>query len=469
MNKITTGIQLNQKQELRITADTVQSLAILKMNCVELAEHARKEFLENPVLEEAEYQKTDEYSADIQHDSRKSSEEEYDGWNGSGDDYAVRSVDDSSGVSAFEQFYRRESTLQEHLMEQLHQSPLGAKLRSITEYLIASLDDDGYLRCDMEDVIRKCSASNEELVAAIRVIQGMDPAGVGARSIGECLKLQLEDRGLMDDVYSIILGELLPELASGKSVTAAKRLGMTKAELAERLKVLKSLDPKPGGRYSDGQAMSYAVPDVNVTLEDGMFSVTINQSGIPSIRINPDYDEMLRGGNCDSELKAYLTDKIKSANLLIAGIEQRNRTLMRITEEIIRRQPDYFREGDGALRGMTMQEIADALDIHVSTVSRAISDKYIQMGCRVMPMRQFFAAGVRRSEASGDDDSQGISSEAVKSRIRELIKGEDRRKPLSDSKLAEALAAMGIEISRRTVAKYRDAEGIPPASERKGL
>lgn len=338
-----------------------------------------------------------------------------------------------------------------HLLFQAGLLKLEPALYSAAQAVIHALDSDGYLRTPLDTL----GADHALMEAALRVVQHLDPSGVGARSLSECLCLQLRAEGECGLPYRI--AELYLEQAGRHAfATIAASEHVPLAAVQEAYRRIQCLSPYPCAEFSAAVEESAVVPDVLLTERDGAFSVSVNRAYTPELTVSPFY-QALGHESEDPEVRQYLAKKVTQAEWLIHCIAQREQTLLRCCEEILRRQTPYFR-GDGPLAPMTMQDVALAVDLHVSTVSRALNGKYIQTPRGVRPLRSLFSAKLASGEYSGD---------MVQQMLETLVRAEDKRAPLSDQQLAEQLAAQGITISRRTVAKYRQQLQIPPAASRK--
>lgn len=429
---------IEQKQTLKLSAAQLQTIEILQLSALELEQKVQAELNENPVLEidenamDSETLRTEIYRESFDSSDRSSDEE---------------------GAAAYEKFYVREDTLVDHLMKQLHAISCPDNVRRACRFVIYSLDNNGFLSMSPEDLEAESENTAEEFRQAIPIVQSMDPSGVAAGDVTECLKLQLDPSGeSYEDACKVI--DMLPELASGNVRKVTRETGIAADRLKSLLPLIQSLDPKPGARFSSGESLKHVAPDVTAQLENGELLIRV-AGRIPQLILNPYYLEMARN-SADKDVSKYLKERIDSAGLLIRGIEQRNDTIINVTRVILTRQSRFLQNGEHTLEPLTMQEVADEIGVNVSTVSRAVSGKYLKCPAGTYALKYFFTGEV----AGGTRDS-------ILKRIRSLIDGEDPAKPLSDQKIAEMLSSEGIEISRRTVAKYRDEAGILPTSARR--
>ena len=468
MTEIGTGSTIEQKQTMKINPAQLQKIEILQMTQLELEEKIRIELMENPVLELGEaagdgydeyssaHGETDAYGNDDKHydgdDQHYDSYDDHDYWDMHGSGGAGAGRDE--GIAAFEKFYRTEETLGEYLLKQLGGAGCTDAVRRAAGYIIYSLNDNGYLDTDLDEIAKLASCSAEEAESALSAVQSLDPAGVGARTVEECLCLQLDPADdLYEDAGRVIRG-YLRDIAFGNIRAITSSLGISAARLVRIIELIRTLDPKPGQRFSDNMPVQYMEPDVYAGLADGELEVRL-AGAQPHLCLSSYYTSLVRSSS-DAAVTDYLKERIDSASRLIQNIEQRNRTLLNVAEAVMRRQIHFIELGPKALRPLTMQEIADELDINVSTVSRAVSGKHIHCGGGTYALRQFFTSEV-----------SGMARDSVLERIKELIAGEDPAHPLSDQKIADILSGENIEISRRTVAKYRDSAGILSTSMRK--
>lgn len=455
------GIKLEQvqSQRLNLTPELVQSIKILQQNSVELENYIQEELMSNPMLE----------LADNQPDfSREEKDNRFD-WTEhakerSYDDRSSRRLTESEkGDYNYEQFVKARYSLYDFLHMQLALIPgLDPKTRKIAEYIIDSLNPWGYRTERATEIAVKLDCEHDEVMKAIHVVQSLEPAGVGAKSLQEALMLQLKRMGEYNEVFADIITNHLQNIANNRIQMIAKALNLSLDETNEYCDELRSLDPKPGVRYGKNDENSYIKPDVYVKEDRGKYLVFTNEKITPLLNTSPYYEKLLAEAAGDQEATEYIKSKMNSAVWLIKGIDQRRRTIQRVAEAIVAHQQDFFKMGSSALRPMTLSDIAEELDIHESTVSRAVNGKYMQTPRGLFEMKYFFSGSV--SGSTGDDMSQ----EAARQAIKEIVANEDPKKPLSDEKIKEKLyTEHKIDIARRTVAKYREQLGIPGTSKRK--
>lgn len=461
------GLQFEQSQKQKLTPSQLRTIEILQMSSTELQKKISEELLENPVLEPAG-QRFDEdgstaeqfwdadnsYENDYidkyeQYDQCDSYNIPYDNWKSS---YGITSG--SSRVAEFEAFYKNTETLREHLMNQLMASVCNDQVRDAAEFIIYSLDSNGYLDICFEEIMQDSGHTLEDVSDALAIIRNMDPSGLAAWTLEECLRLQLDNTDPQYTKVCKVIESMLHNVATGEIKKIAKALEVSQEEAAEIISIIKALDPKPGARFSDGNAVQYVMPDVEIEIISGKAIVHMTDVQ-PPLNLNSYYCNLIKGTS-DKEVIKYLNDKIDSANQLISNIEQRKRTVESVTLAILARQKQFLEPGNKILEPLTMQQIADDLGLHVSTVSRAVRDKYIRFPTATYPLKYFFT-----------NEVGGVSRDNIYSKIKSIITSEDRSKPLSDQSISDILMAQGIRASRRTVAKYRDSMGILPKSMRK--
>ena len=364
-------------------------------------------------------------------------------------------------------------SLAEHLLDQLRlKSTPSDRERALTEELIYSLDHRGYMLYPPEDMLLAMNSgegenahhlapvSEEELESAYRILRDLDPPGIGARDLADCLILQLERDPGDYPLEITLVRDHLQDIAKNRLPQIAKATGASIEEVKDGIEIIRSLNPNPGAGFST-EPTQVVRPDVLIEEDEGELKVVVTNGYLPKLRISPHYRELLQESRKNPEVRDYLRKKIENAEWLLSAIHQRKSTLQRVAEEVVAYQQEFFREGERALRPLKMQDIADKIGVNVSTVSRAISGKYFQAPGMVRELKSLFTGGTVKDD--GSTESRG----SVILRIKDLIAEENEKKPLSDSKIVSLLAEDGIHISRRTVTKYREAEGIPSSRERR--
>lgn len=454
------GLNLDLTQKLVMTPQLCQAITILQLSALDLAELVQQELLDNPVLDQLTPQEKDPVMS-ISSEANPTPAPDYFDWAeyfSEGGSRGLYSRQDSSEPESRDVAACGVS-LHEHLEMQLDFCQLTKREKVYGRYLIGCIDNNGYFTGSLEDTSVAMGISLEQSEALLAMIQGFDPAGVGARNLTECLRIQLRQRGIEDALVESIVEEYLEAAAAGRYSWLAGKLGVTADEIRRAMQLIRTLNPKPGSAISAEGPCSYVVPDITVRKIDGEYVILINDTQVPGLRINPYYKRMAK--EADGEAKRFIEGRIGSALWLIRSIEQRRQTLMKVMQTIIALQPDFFEKGSRHLLPMTMKQVADRVGVHESTVSRATANKYVATAYGLFSLRSFFSAGV-----SGVDGST-LSATRVKREIKELVAEEDPLHPLSDQALTELLAGKGIAVSRRTVAKYREEMEILPSCRRK--
>lgn len=464
-------LNLSQTQKLIMTPELRQAIQILQYNNVELMEFIDKQLEVNPFLESVENKNQESSSndgSDHEDNYEKTDKNDEIDWKEITERYddlsykAYEKHNDSDEKQSFESYTSRKMSLKDHLMIQLGVSVKSNREKRIGEFIIESLDNKGYLGCSIQDISLLLNEDVVEVERVLRLIQTFDPVGVGARNLSECLMIQLKDKGIQDKIAYIIAENYLEDIATNKVQKIAKDLKISVTRVQSICDIIKMLEPKPSrGFIVDSDNIRYIVPDVTVEKINDEYIIIVNDNNLPTLTISNYYKNMINNLD-DKEANKFLTDKLNSSMWLIKSIEQRRMTLYKVTESILRFQRKFFDEGKTSLKPLVLKYVADDIGVHESTVSRATNGKYVQTPRGLFELKYFFASSI--SEASGGD---GVSSTSVKTQIQRLINDENTQKPLSDQKIAEILSSEGINISRRTVAKYRDEMRIPASSMRR--
>jgi RNA polymerase sigma-54 factor len=352
------------------------------------------------------------------------------------------------------------TSLAEVLMDQAREADLAAEQRSIAELIIGNIDDYGYLKATLEELATSTNLPADKIADVLKVIQTFDPPGVGARDLRECLLLQLERTGQQETLEYRIVHDFMDALGKRRIPEIARGAGRTNEEVQEAMARIGRLEPRPGRAYLP-DTDHYVLPEVFVQRNGDDFTVTTNDEHIPHLRISNIYKDLMGQGENSSEVKNYIREKIRAGKFLIKSLHQRQQTILNIAREIVARQRDFMERGVAHLKPMTMAQVASVVGVHETTVSRAVSAKYMETPQGVFEMKFFFTAGLQT--ASGD----GVSNTSVKDMIAEIFKNEDTAKPLSDQEVVQMLGEKGISIARRTVAKYRGELNILPSNLRK--
>ena len=357
-----------------------------------------------------------------------------------------------------------EASLQDVLMDQLRQAEVADdEMEQYCEEIIGSIDDSGYLRTHLADIATACQTTDVDKVRkALEIIQGFDPPGIGARDLRECLLLQLERQGKQKSLEYRIVDKHMDDIGRNKLREITRRQNVSMGEVQEALERIKKLYPYPGSLVTPTPTTNFVTPEVFVEKdENGEWQVRSNNDRIPRLRISPYYLKMLKDKNATSEVKSYIRQKIADSKLLLRAMAQRESTIVRITRSLLQHQRGFFDEGIENMKPLTMSQVAEDIDVHETTVSRAIANKYMMTPHGLFPFRHFFSAGY--TTEGGDE----VSSHVVKQKLRELVNSEDKSKPLSDQKLAQMLKENGFDVARRTVAKYREELGIMSSNMRR--
>ena len=478
-------LTLEQRQTLVMTPELIQAIQILQYNVQELDTFIEEQLLANPVLEIDTSSPEDTDADEGSSETRKAAlepvkpekpvenfhDEDFD-WEAwleqrEYDDISYRHM--SRGNAIYEENELDETerlsddmiSLSETLMSQLGTSEISESCKEIGRYVIESLDENGYLTQDEEDIARQLGVKAEKVRKMVRLIQTFEPVGVGAHNLRECLELQLDGHPGDCPELRRVIEEHLEDLAANRLGLIAKKVGLSPHRVQELADAIRALEPKPGRKYSSTTENRYIIPDVIIENSGGEFTVNINDTRVPRLMISPYYRRVLKDSGKSSQEGQFLAGRLNSALWLIKSIEQRNQTIYNVVVSILRHQMDFFKWGDKHLKPLTLKKIADDVGVHESTVSRSINGKYIQTPRGVFELKYFFTSGV------SDGSPEGVASGGVKALMKEIIGKEDHGSPLSDQAISARLGAKGIDISRRTVAKYREELGIPSSSRRK--
>ncbi|WP_320175327.1 RNA polymerase factor sigma-54 [Maridesulfovibrio sp.] len=467
------GLELRQQlkltQQLVMTPQLQQAIKLLQLSRLELMDTVHQELMENPILEEAEAQeRTDTPDAEAgtatAEEAQISREAEWENYLGefssTSKQSASRESESYEDGTSFEARLTNSVSLEGHLHWQMSLSDFTEKDIAIGECLIGNLSSGGFLRIDLEDVCETCYAEIEDVEKVLHRIQRFDPVGVAARTPHECLLIQLEALKLDDDPILVsLVRDHLDDLEKKRYKPLARKFKLSMEDLKSYLDLMQTLDPLPGASFSGGDSF-YISPDAYVYEYDGDFVIVLNEDGLPKLQMNAFYVETLESTKGDD--KEYFQDKMRSAQWLMKSLYQRQRTLYKVLESIVRFQREFFAQGVTKLKPLILKEVAEDIEMHESTVSRITTNKYVSTPHGIYELKFFF------NSALGLDDGSQVGSESVKATIKKLISEEDGKKPLSDEKIAEILKEkLEVNIARRTVAKYRTAMGILSSSKRK--
>jgi RNA polymerase sigma-54 factor len=474
-----TRLSLRQSQRVVMTPLLQQAIQLLQLSTLELQEVVQKELLENPLLEELP--ETPEATAEGQpaaespttptaepitpevpprENERGTDDLPFDLTAVMFDDHEERSLvaQEDRDDLPFENMVRSVSSLTDHLEEQLRFATEDPTVRQIGEEIIGNLDEDGYLRAELSEVATRCNVSVDKVEPVLAMIQAFDPPGVAARSIQECLLIQLKTDPNPDPVSVEIVEQHFEDLTRRRYPDIARALRLSLDRVMESVEEIMGLEPKPGRRFG-GNDSRYIVPDVVVHKMGSEYVVVLNEDGIPRLRVNSLYRSLLR--NSGDEAKQYVEQKLRSAVWLIKSVDQRQRTLRKVTQSIVKFQREFLDKGIAHLKPLSLRDVGEDIGMHESTISRVTTNKYVETPQGLFELKYFFHSGI----ASGDGEM--VSSVSVKKMIQDLLANEDPSKPLSDQEVAQILKGRGLVIARRTVAKYREELGILPSHQRR--
>lgn len=457
-------------QQQVLSPQMQQSLQLLQAPVAELRQLVASELASNPVLEEESSDPESKQvveppsEGDSQVNAGSNDFSLQDEWR----DYLPQSSSGGTWSAADEErrnflFESRVSraTLRDFILEQAAGFP--EKELPLVELIAGSLDEDGYLRTSVSELAEGAGVSEKQLERVLEKIRLFEPAGVGASDLADCLLLQLARRGEGNSLAARILGHHLQQLARHRYEEIAKELRVPIQDVTAAARLIASLEPKPGRPFAESDEQG-VIPDLIVipdTQGVGGFLVRLNDEELPRLKINNEYKDLLAGRGENEELLLYLREKIRGARFFMRSLEQRQQTLLAIGNQIVSRQEEFFLHGASALKPLIMAQVADAVGVHVTTVSRAVSGKYMETPQGLFEMRYFFTPGFQNSDGSS------VSNETVKAAIREMVDGESARSPLSDQEIVDTLEGRGLKVARRTIAKYREQLGILPSHLRK--
>jgi RNA polymerase sigma-54 factor len=472
------GQAMQQSQNLALqqilAPQLQQSLLILQTPLLELRNLVQQEMETNPVLEEL----PDEPSSDSLNGAESSADnnfeeefeklasldEEWRDYMAQSSSYSPEGFQGSSEAQDKRQFFfdsiAVQETLQQHLVTQLNQTVLNADDRKTAELIIGNIDDNGFLQSTPEEMALSSGIAKEDFEKMLALIQGFYPPGVGARDLRECLLIQLQRDGKENSLEYKIVSEHMDDLGKRRFPEIARRMNISVEEVQKCANRIARLNPRPGQAFA-AAPQNYVLPDVTVEKVDGDYQIILNNEQIPHLRISNLYKDIIAQDSNGSEVKDYIRDKIRNGKFLIRSIHQRQQTISNIAHQLVSRQRDFLEHGPSHLKPMTMGEIADAVGVHETTVSRAVSGKYMATPQGIFEMKYFFTSGYQT--ATGES----MSNTSVKEAVLDLVKHEDGNAPLSDQQIVEILSERGIPIARRTVAKYRDELNILPSNMRR--
>ena len=450
------NLVLGTTQKLLMSQNMLQSTSILQMSTPELMEYVNRLTEENPVLEvkkdfedeqvfnalkrKIDYLDSSDEQNRIYYSEERDDEEENDDW----------------------KFKQEEGkTLYDFILEQVNVLKYDESLISICDFIAGSLDENGYLKYDAEDIAGFLGISQIKAQEAVDIIKSLEPAGVGASGVKECLKIQAERLGIFNGILKNIIEDCLEMVGKNQIGAIAKKLKQPQDDIIEAINTIKSLNPRPSSGFMSGDRFEYITPDAVISGENGKYSVIMNEYFTADVKLNRFYKDIIKNGD-NAEAKEYIYSKIRQAQWVVKCISKRSETLYKIICAIVERQTEFFDLGRGHIKPLSLGSVADVVGIHESTASRAVKGKYIQCRHGVYPLSYFL-----RQAAAESYQGDSLTQEKIQKMIKELIDNENKNSPLSDRKIADELLKEGVDISRRTVAKYRSAMGINGISGRK--
>src|SRR5438309_6983878 len=477
------------KQELKINPRLYQAMDLLYMPLLDLQQHLKQELLNNPFLEMVEPEDDEEENDSETQVEVEGSAAETEKRNSDEIDWEEILLDGFDAGGRSEEHEAREyyepvtvdsRDLSDHLRDQITLLDLSPRQVVLAEEFIGNIDEDGYLKASLEDIVNgvndmvKQAAeaadreeddlpmyTQEEAAEMLAAIQNLDPPGVGARDLRECLMLQLKEAGLEHSVPYRLVRDCFDELINHRWSEISKRFGISPSDVQKAADEIQKLDPKPGIKYSD-LSDNYIIPDLIVDKIDQKYHVFLNDANLPRLKLSKAYQEIARDKKkFEGESKEFICNKLNSANWMIQAIEQRRQTMLKVMNYIVDRQRDFFEKGVQYLKPLTLREVAEVINMHESTVSRVTNEKYVQTPRGVLPLKFFFSSGL--STTGGED----VSARGIKAQIEKLVSDEDPKHPLTDQAIVNILKESGVQIARRTVAKYRDQLGVLSARMRK--
>lgn len=473
-------LELRLSQRLILTPQLQLAIKLLQMPQLELSQALTQELTENPFLEEiAEDTKEDFTREELDtiepHDEEDDTEAPLEKLISNLSGYSVEEYFDERGSDGrdlgyftpgtveqptFEQFTSKEADLSDHLLWQLRLSVAEEEIKEIAVMIIGNIDENGYLRATEEELAEASNSTPEKVRTAVDLVQSFDPLGIAARDLKECLLLQLRSFTLKGSLVEQLIVNNMADIEKKRYQLMAKQYNVPTDEILAAVRIIEGLEPRPARNFS-GPAPTYVVPDVTVVKTDDGYQIILNDEGLPRLRLNAYYKKLFRSKNSLSkEEKQFIDEKLRSAVWLLKSLDQRNRTIYRVTESIIDFQKDFFDWGTANLKPLNLRDVAASLGMHESTISRVTSNKYLSCGHGLFSFRFFFSSALH--SASG-----AVSSTSVKDLIKKIVSEENTSKPLSDQKIVELLETKNIKIARRTVAKYREELKIPPQGQRK--
>jgi len=465
--------QLRQTQQLVMTPQLQQAIKLLQFNHLEMIGALEAELKENPILEAVQEEESlsnedstrndltalEDMTSEPQIEQPEILEAEWRNYLESyGGDYEKNHGDNRDRMP-LENLANQSDSLFDHLLAQLRESELEEEDRKIALDLIGNINDDGYLDIDLATIAASRGIDEDQVERVLSEIQGFEPVGVGARNLQECLLIQARHLDPPNETAIGLLRNHFDLFEKARFDDIVKRMKLPELEVRTAIRVIASLNPKPGKRYNtDGTV--YVTPDIYIIKVGNDYSITVNDEGLPRLKISPFYQKKLHSGDCSPTTRDYIHEKMRGAMWLIKSIHQRQRTIYKVTQSILRFQRDFFDKGIDHLKPLILRDVADDIDMHESTVSRVTTNKYVHTPRGTFELKFFFNSGIQQGQ-------DAIASESVKNHIVRIVKDEDAKRPISDKEIVDQLKRFQIHIARRTVAKYREMLGIPSSSRRK--
>jgi len=487
---------LRLSQQLVMTPQLQQAIKLLQLNRMELQEVVNQELIENPVLEEvmdvpegeaaAPEDNTSPEAADPEMEQRRDEDsfikekpreeqlvagKDDFNWESYVEDFnsnsssapSMREINEE--LPSFENVLTKTTSLEDHLAWQLSMVTISEQEKKLGELIIGNLSDDGYLNANLADLATESGMELEDAEEVLKIVQNFDPLGVGSRTLQECLAIQAKFMDPRQPIVEQIIEKHLGDLERKNYQAVSKALGIPLEKVIEATKLILEFEPKPGRSFHSSDTQ-YITPDIYVYKVGDEFVIVLNEDGMPKLRISPYYKSILASAQKDQNkgTKEYVQDKLRSAVWLIRSIHNRQKTIYKVTDAIVRRQRDFFEKGVQLLKPMILKDVANDIGMHESTISRVTTNKFVHTPVGIFELKYFFNSSINAA-----DGSDALASEAVKEKIRQMIQKEDPKNPLSDQKIVELLRSDNIDIARRTVAKYRDMLGILSSGKRKKI
>ena len=487
---------LKLSQQLVMTPQLQQAIKLLQLNRMELQEVVTQEMMENPILEEVSESAETEGGSSTEDTTPTSSDPEAEqlrdeesfikpkaqeeqlisgkddfNWESYVEEFnstsssapSMREINDE--LPSFENVLTKTTTLEDHLTWQLSMIALTDEEKRLGELIVGNLSDDGYFNAQLEDLARESQLELEDAEEVLKMVQNFDPLGVGSRNLQECLSIQARFMNPRQPLVEQIIAHHLGDLERKNYSSIAKALGVPLDKVIEATKLILEFEPKPGRSFHTSDTQ-YITPDIYVYKVADEFMIVLNEDGMPKLRISPYYKNILSSAQKDQNkvTKEYVQEKLRSAVWLIRSIHNRQKTIYKVTEAIVKRQREFFEKGVQQLKPMILKDVANDIGMHESTISRVTTNKFVHTPVGIFELKYFFNSSINAA-----DGSDSLASEAVKEKIRQMIQKEDQKNPLSDQKIVELLRTENIDIARRTVAKYRDMLGILSSGKRKKI